>query len=174
MCSTIETQRWRSATHWVRVTRRPFRSWSTTRKADSSPAALDRLTAGILRPGRPVGSCADDPSGRASFGFVAKYKKGAAEPDGETEFMFQARNLWFHSTSYDWLVVSGQDRAQFKGTGSVNGQDGYRFLLTAHDGGGTAPDGYRTISRPFGDARSREPRPRGTGAPLDSQGHADG
>ena len=55
-------------------------------------------------------------AGRANFGFVSKYKKGAAAPEGQTEFQFQAGNLNFHSEAYEWLVVSGA-KAQYKGTG---------------------------------------------------------
>jgi hypothetical protein len=71
--------------------------------------------------------------GRANFGFVSKYKKGASIPTGETEFSFQAGSLRFHSSSYDWLVVSGC-KAQYKGVGEVNGVVGFGFLLTAIDG----------------------------------------
>ena len=52
--------------------------------------------------------------GRATFGFVAKYQKGATVPVGNTAFQFTAGGLDFTSTSYDWLVVSGST-AQYKG-----------------------------------------------------------
>ena len=84
-------------------------------------------------------------SGRANFGFNSQYKKGATTPTGETEFQFQVGNFNFHSTSYQWLVVSGA-LAQCKGTGTVNGQGSYNFLLTAKDGqisGGGGTDGFR-------------------------------
>lgn len=83
----------------------------------------------------PAGAYAADPTlaGRANFGFVSKYLKGASVPSGETEFQFQTAKLNFHSESYDWLVVAGA-RAQYKGTGSVNGMSGFKFLLTAVDG----------------------------------------
>jgi alpha-tubulin suppressor-like RCC1 family protein len=83
--------------------------------------------------------------GKATFGFVAKYKKGATVPDGNTEFQFKAGNLNFKSTSYQWLVVAGA-RAQFKGVGTVNGQGPYAFMLTAIDGdvkGGGGQDRFR-------------------------------
>jgi hypothetical protein len=86
-----------------------------------------------------------DAFGKASFGFVAKYKKGATVPEGNTEFQFKAGNLNFKSTDYQWLVVSGA-RAQFKGEGMVNGVAGYGFLLTAVDGqvnGGGGTDKFR-------------------------------
>ena len=72
-------------------------------------------------------------AGKANFGFVSKYKKGASTPTGETEFQFQAGSFNFHSAEYQWLVVAGC-KAQYKGTGTVNGVTGYGFLLTATDG----------------------------------------
>jgi hypothetical protein len=82
-------------------------------------------------------------SGRANFGFNSQYKKGATIPTGETEFQFQIANFNFHSENYSWLVVSGY-KAQFKGTGTVNGVSGYDFTLTAYDGdiGGAGQTGY--------------------------------
>ena len=84
--------------------------------------------------------------GRATFGFVSKYHKGATAPSGQTEFQFHAAKLNFHSTSYDWLVVAGA-RAQYKGAGTVNGVAGFNFMLTAVDGrllqDGRAPDRFR-------------------------------
>lgn len=84
----------------------------------------------------PAGAFKPDLSltGRANFGFVAKYLKGATIPIGQTEFQFQTAKLNFHSDSYEWLVVAGA-RAQYKGAGSVNGNGGFKFLLTAVDGG---------------------------------------
>jgi hypothetical protein len=95
----------------------------------------------------PSGAYAADPTlaGRASFGFVSKYKKGMTVPDGETEFQFQTASLRFHSTGYDWLVVAGP-KAQFKGSGTINGVGDYGFLLTANDGqlnGGGGADRFR-------------------------------
>jgi predicted extracellular nuclease len=78
-------------------------------------------------------------SGKATFGFVAKYKKGATIPEGNTEFQFKAGDLNFKSTSYEWLVVAGS-KAQFKGVGTINGAGEYKFMLTAVDGG---PDTFR-------------------------------
>jgi hypothetical protein len=54
--------------------------------------------------------------GRANFGFVSKYTKGSETPTGNTECVFQAADLNFHSNSYDWLVVNqAGSNAQFKG-----------------------------------------------------------
>ncbi len=71
--------------------------------------------------------------GKATFGFVSKYKKGASVPTGNTEFQFHAGDLNFHSTSYDWLVVTGSDFAKFKGTGTINGEGTYKFQIWAGD-----------------------------------------
>ena len=86
----------------------------------------------------PAGAYASNPAlaGRASFGFVSQYKKGANAPTGNTEFQFRAGNLHYSSTSYDWLVVGGQ-RAQYKGTGTINGAGSFGFILTAVDGAKT-------------------------------------
>jgi hypothetical protein len=95
----------------------------------------------------PAGAYAPDPTliGKATFGFVSKYEKGASVPTGETEFQFHATDLSFRSTSYDWLVIAGA-RAQYKGLGTINGAGDYGFLLTAIDGqvsGGGGTDKLR-------------------------------
>ena len=90
------------------------------------------------------GSFPADPSvsGPGRFGFVSKYKKGASIPDGNTEFQFHASDLNFHSDSYQWLVVAGT-KAMYKGTGTVNGDAGYSFLVSAVDGAKSGPDKFR-------------------------------
>jgi len=98
----------------------------------------------------PGGACrlteaCQNATGRANFGFVSKYQKGANVPTGETEFQFKAGNLNFKSTSYEWLVVSGA-KAQYKGEGTINSTGKYGFLLTATDGqapGGGGVDKFR-------------------------------
>lgn len=71
--------------------------------------------------------------GRADFGFVSKYLKGATVPSGDTRFEFHTGTLKFASTSYEWLVVGG-GKGQFKGRGTINGTGDYGFLLTTVDG----------------------------------------
>jgi PKD repeat protein len=82
----------------------------------------------------------DTLSGKATFGFVSKYKKGATVPTGNTEFVFEAGDLNFHSASYQGLVVTGRNYAQFKGSGTINGEGDYRFMLWAGD---AEPDTFR-------------------------------
>jgi hypothetical protein len=68
------------------------------------------------------------------FEFNVKYKNGSSVPSGKTEFRLLASNLRFKSTSYEWLVISG-DKAIYKGKGELNGQKGYNFLVSAVDVG---------------------------------------
>ncbi len=94
-----------------------------------------------------AGAYVTNPSlaGKAVFGFVAKYQQGAGAPTGQTQFRFQLADMAFTSTSYQWLVVSGP-KAQFKGSGTINGGGDYEFLLTATDGqapGGGGVDRFR-------------------------------
>jgi hypothetical protein len=79
-------------------------------------------------------------SGRANFGFVSRYKKGATRPTGQTKFQFRSAGLSFHSASYEWLVVTGGGSARFKGVGTLNGVGDHRFMLWAGDGN---PDTFR-------------------------------
>ena len=83
----------------------------------------------------PAGAYVPDNTltGKATFGFVSKYQKGATVPTGNTEFQFKVANLNFKSTSYDWLVVAGS-KAKYKGTGTINGAGNYGFMLSAVDG----------------------------------------
>ena len=95
----------------------------------------------------PAGAYVTNPSltGKATFGFVSKYKKGQSTPDGNTEFQFHAAGMNFKSSVYEWLVVAGA-KAQFKGSGTINGSGHYGFLLMAIDGqtnGGGGADKFR-------------------------------
>jgi len=95
-------------------------------------------TAGFVTGGgwidSPPGAFAPAPSltGKATFGFVSKYKRGAQTPSGNTEFQFKAGDLNFYSDSYDWLVIADH-KAMYKGTGTMNGVGNYGFLLSAVD-----------------------------------------
>jgi PKD repeat protein len=93
------------------------------------------------------GAYKPDPTvtGKATFGFVSKYKSGATQPTGNTVFQFRAAGLNFHSVSYDWLVVTGGNSATLKGSGTINGNLApndqlYKFKMWADDG---SPDTLR-------------------------------
>jgi len=90
----------------------------------------------------PAGSFVKDPSlsGKANFGINVKYLKDSNVPTGQTQFDFKAGNLNFHSTSYDWLVITGT-KAQYRGSGTINGSGDYGFMVTAIDG----DDAFRMV-----------------------------
>ncbi|MDF2628892.1 MAG: hypothetical protein K0R39_2723 [Symbiobacteriaceae bacterium] len=93
------------------------------------------------------GGWIDTADGRANVGLNAKYKQNATTPEGQTQFQFQAGDINFHSTSYDWLVVAGA-RAQYMGSGTVNGSGDYGFMLAMVDGqqpGGGGTDMVRMM-----------------------------
>ncbi len=90
----------------------------------------------------PAGAYALDPSlvSKANFGFNAKYKNGATIPSGQTHFSLQETDFNFHSAEYEWLIFSGY-QAQYQGTGTVNGEGGYGFLISVIDGDVDSGDG---------------------------------
>jgi hypothetical protein len=87
-------------------------------------------------------------AGKAAFGFTCRYEAGAEIPSGSTEFYFKPAALRFQSTAYEWLVVTGNDYARFRGGGRINGlqapgdQD---FKFTVWAGDGTGPGGADTF-----------------------------
>jgi hypothetical protein len=81
-------------------------------------------------------------SGKATFLLLAKYYWGASKPKGDTEIALGAGKLLFHSSSYSWLVVSG-NKATYRGTGTLNQKSGYELLLTVTDGGAGGVDKIR-------------------------------
>lgn len=83
----------------------------------------------------PAGAFVADPdaTGKATFGFVSKYKRGSFVPSGNTQFQFKAGDLNFHSDVYEWLVITGGESAQFRGTGTINGEGQYSFRIWATD-----------------------------------------
>ena len=73
-------------------------------------------------------------NGPAKFGFVSKYLPGRNTPSGNLEFQFKEGDLNFKSTNMDWLVVTGQPRAIFRGSGTINGVNVCKFEVDAWDG----------------------------------------
>ena len=119
--------------------------------SDSTMVVVYDPSAGFVTGGgtidSPAGAYAPDPglAGLANFGFVSKYKKGTSVPDGQTAFKLHFADFDFHSTAYNWLVVSGA-RAQYKGIGVINEAGNFGFLLTVVDGavnGGGGVDKFR-------------------------------
>ena len=141
---------WGIKPHWSVCTARPTVAYGC--RSASIPATLQFIVVydpegGFVTGGgwidSPEGAYVPDPTltGRANFGFVSKYKRGATIPTGQTEFQFKVADLNFHSDTYDWLVVAGA-RAKYRGTGTINGEGEYRFLLTAIDAEIVATDPF--------------------------------
>jgi PKD repeat protein len=84
----------------------------------------------------PQGAVPNNPSltGKATFRFSAKYAPHSMIPSGTLVLNFNADRLSFHSTSLDWLVVSG-GTAWYEGTGTVNGAGSFGFLVSASSRG---------------------------------------
>jgi hypothetical protein len=125
-------------------------------------------TAGFVTGGgwvnSPAGADDDNPSaaGRANFGFVSKYHKGTTTPDGNLEFQFKAGDLNFKSTSMEWLVVTGEPRAKFRGEGTINGVTVCKFQVDAWDasfGGGVDAFGIKITACGGGDRYSLDETP---------------
>jgi len=79
--------------------------------------------------------------GKATFGFVVKYKHEAA--DGNLEFQYHVGDINLKSTEISWLVVSSPN-ANFQGEGTINGEGLYTFRVLAKDGAkaGGQPDEF--------------------------------
>ncbi len=79
--------------------------------------------------------------GKATFGFVVKYKQQAAA--GNLEFQYHAGDINLKGRDMTWLTVSSIS-AQFQGVGTINGQGLYTFRVIAKDGdqAGGQPDEF--------------------------------
>ncbi len=85
----------------------------------------------------PVGAYTPDSSliGKAKFEFEVKYEKGLTVPACKTDFRIKtkATKFEFLSTNCEWLVIAGA-KAQYTGSGTINGSGDYGIMLTAIDG----------------------------------------
>ncbi len=80
----------------------------------------------------PDGESSLPASGKAHFGFIAKYKQGSSI--GNLEFQYQEGDINLKSATIDWLVISATS-AQFQGTGTINGEGTYTFRVRGTDNG---------------------------------------
>ncbi len=76
----------------------------------------------------------EDQAGRASFGFVSKYKQGRTTPSGNASFRLETAGFRFRSLEHEWLIISGA-RARFQGIGLFVDQppQEYHFRITVLD-----------------------------------------
>jgi hypothetical protein len=89
--------------------------------------------------------------GIAKFGFQAKYVQGkhkVNELKGKTSFQFKNGDFHLESNLYEEmsLVISGNKKATYRGSGTVNGSGSYKFMVIVIDGdaiGGDGDDKFR-------------------------------
>ncbi len=74
--------------------------------------------------------------GKAYFAFASWYGDDATTVYGYTAFRFSAGGLTFQSAAHTpmRLVVYRDNQANYIGTGSVNGKEGYGFMVSVRDG----------------------------------------
>lgn len=96
----------------------------------------------------PAGAYVEDPAltGRGIFAFSARYSFFKDEPRGNTIFKFLRGRLVFRTTDYDWLVISDGNKAQFRGSGRINGRGDYGIMVTTIDAWRT-PGVHRDLLR---------------------------
>ncbi len=127
-----------------------------TRQSHSDrPAPMTRRvydpTAGFVTGGgwinSPAGAYAADPRSpaRPTSASSPSTRRARTSRRATPSSSSRSADLNFQSTVYEWLVVAGA-RAQYKGTGTINGAGDYGFMLTAIDGqvnGGGGTDKFR-------------------------------
>jgi len=84
---------------------------------------------------------APESEGKATFGFVVKYKHETTA--GNLAFQYHVGDINLKSGDITWLVVSGAN-AQFQGEGTINGEGLYTFRVLTKDGdkAGGQPDEF--------------------------------
>lgn len=84
----------------------------------------------------PVGALASDPShrGKGSLQLSVAYPSGATVPTGSFTYSLAGTTFAVATTTFDWLVVTGTT-ATFSAPVTVNGQAGYRAVVTVTDAG---------------------------------------
>lgn len=90
----------------------------------------------------PVGAYASKLSatGKANYGFEAKYNDKDGGPKGQFEFELKDSKFKVKSSSVEWLMIN-YDQAIMKGDAKVNESSGYHFIVSIIDGGIAAKNG---------------------------------
>ncbi|NNE96062.1 MAG: hypothetical protein HKN24_08530 [Acidimicrobiales bacterium] len=104
---------------------------------------------GWFRPGSATSDPGDvlpgiDGTSKAHFGFNIKYQNGTqAVPGGNLQFRYQAGDFKLKSSAFDWLVVTNNNWAKFRGTAQLDGQPGlFPFRVDARSGRNGLPDRF--------------------------------
>ena len=95
------------------------------------------------------GGLADEGSaGKAHFQFNSRYHPHDEGPEptiGKVDYRIDGRSLDVDSTNLEWLVVTPDDLVAVKGTGTLDGEAGYGFVLYADS---REPDRLRVVVWP--------------------------
>lgn len=81
----------------------------------------------------PTGAYLENPSaeGKAHFAFESRYRKEGVQ--GNLVFTLRAANLNFRSTAGEWLIITADDQAFWKGSGTLNGRSDHSFQVSVVD-----------------------------------------
>ena len=99
----------------------------------------------------PAGAITNDPmtEGKATLSLRAEQKVNENYPKGNVTFNIPREKFRFRSDSLEWMRVS-EDMAIVKGTGMLNREEGYSFVISVMDkgtGSREPKDTYRIIIR---------------------------
>ncbi|MGK5741495.1 PKD domain-containing protein [Micromonospora sp. URMC 103] len=102
----------------------------------------------------PAGALTADPqqSSRLHVQFNVKYQPGETGPipgGGKVAAQLAGTNFSLDSTALEWLVVTPTGRVAVKGSGTVNGEEGYGFVAYGDD----AQDSVRLVVWPLSSGR---------------------
>jgi hypothetical protein len=104
-------------THTATVTLISTPTFTPTTTPTNTPTNTPTPTPPLNTPGKVTGGGNIDlSSGKATFGFVVQYDAGDESPSGNLTFMDHSAKLSLKATSFDLLVIEG-DQAWFTGTG---------------------------------------------------------
>ncbi|MQY16842.1 hypothetical protein SRB5_70450 [Streptomyces sp. RB5] len=110
--------------------------------------------------------------GTAKFTFNPKYlpdDEGPAASGGKVAYRLSSGDFELDGQSVDWLVVTPDGRTAFRGTGTLNGEDGYGFVAYATQ----EPEALRLVvwepaASPHPDGNPRYDTGRGSSYDLDN------
>ena len=97
---------------------------------------------GFILPDGDSSQPAESNQDKAHFGFIVRIDRNRAAA-GNLEFQYKSAGINLKSRNMDWYTVSN-NKAMFKGTGTINGEGLYTFRVHATDGDltGDQPDAF--------------------------------
>jgi PKD repeat protein len=113
--------------------------WGNADSGTTTVVVYDRAAGFVTGGGTissPVGALVSEPShsGKGSLQLSVAYPSGATVPTGSFTYSLGGTTFAVATTTFDWLVVTGST-ATFSAPVTVNGQAGYRAVVTVTDQG---------------------------------------